>query len=152
MKNKTKIVNIPFMSYYAKASGFAGEPTLFENKIVSGSKTHTIRASYDYWSQRINAAHAAPGSIYKLSLWSDQPYVSKQYQAQTGDAQQLWYLPITFSKLKEDTLLINDKPYPLELVAINDGLTPEVFKDWFKSFVDEDKPSIIIGWTPCIYN
>lgn len=151
MKNKTKIINIPFMRYYAVASGFAGDPTHFEDKIISGEKIHTIRQSYDYWSQRIDTAQKVPGSIYKLSLWSDKPYVSPQYQAQTGDAKYIWYLSVEFSKLNDDILLIDGSPWPLEVVAQRDGLTAEIFRDWFKSFVDVKKPSIIIGWGECIY-
>lgn len=151
MKSKPKIVNIPFMKYYAMASGFAGEPTHFEDKIVSGAKIHTIRKSYDYWAQRIENAQKYPESIYKLSLWSEKPYVSKQYQAQTGPAQHLWYAPINFKKLDNEILLIWDQEYPLDLVANLDGLSPEIFRDWFKSFVDDDKPSIIIGWTQIPY-
>ena len=146
-KSKIKIVNIPFMKYYAMASGFAGDPTYFEDKIVSGEKIHTIRKSYEYWASRIDNAQKNQESIYKLSLWSDKPYISKQYQAQTGLASQLWYAPINFKKLNDEILLINDQEYPLELVAKNDGLSLEIFRDWFKSFVEVDKPSIIIGWT-----
>ncbi|KAB8153402.1 hypothetical protein EZY14_009220 [Kordia sp. TARA_039_SRF] len=148
---KAKTVNIPFMKYYAACSSFAGEPTLFEDKIITGKKIHTIRKSYDYWAQRIDSAHKSPDSIYKLSLWSDKPYVSKQYQAQIGDAQNLWYMPINFKKLNDEVLMIDDQEFPLELIAKNDGLSADIFRDWFKSFVDEDIPSIIIGWTPNPY-
>jgi hypothetical protein len=150
--NKPKIVNMPFMRYYAVASGFAGDPTHFEDKIVSGEKIHTIRKSYDYWASRIDNAQKSPDSIYKLSLWSDKPYISKQYQAQTGIAQDLWYAPINFKKLNDEVLLIDNKEFPLEIIAHNDGLSLEIFRDWFKSFVDDDKPSIIIGWTNNPYN
>jgi hypothetical protein len=151
---KAKIVNIPFMRYYAVSSGFAGEPTLFEDKIISGEKIHTIRKSYQYWSSRIENAYKSPDSIYKLSLWSDKPYISKQYQAQTGMAQNLWYKPIKFKKLNDEILLIDGNEFPLKLVAYNDGLSDEIFRDWFKSFVDDDEPSIIIGWSqnPYTYN
>ncbi len=144
---KPKKVNIPFMRYYAVASGFSGQPTNFEDKIVTGEKIHTIRQSYEYWATRIDNAQKAPGSIYKLSLWSDKPYVSKQHQAKVGNANDLWYATIEFKKLNDNILLINNEEYPLDLVAERDGLTKEIFRDWFKSFVEEDKPSIIIGWT-----
>lgn len=145
--SKPKIVNIPFMQYYAAASGYAGLPTLFEDKIVTGLKIHTIRKSYQYWATRIDNAQKCPESIYKLSLWSDRPYVSKQYQAQTGLAQDLWYLPINFKKLNDEILVIDEQEFPLDIVAKNDGLSADIFRDWFKSFVADDTPSIMIGWT-----
>ncbi|MEM8506213.1 MAG: hypothetical protein AAF717_00225 [Bacteroidota bacterium] len=144
---KGKIVNIPFMRYYAVASGFAGAPTHFEDKIVNGQKIHTIRKSYEYWASRIDNAQKSAESIYKLSLWGDKPYVSKQYQAKTGHAHNLWYATINFKKMNDQILVIDGSEYPLDLVARNDGLPDEVFRDWFKSFVDDEKPSIIIGWT-----
>lgn len=148
---KAKIVNIPFMRYYAVATTFGGQPTEFEDKIVSGQKIHTIRKSYGYWASRIDNAQKSPDSIYKLSLWTDKPYVSKQYQAQTGNAYDLWYAPITFKKLDDSIVLIDGVEYPLQRIAHSDGLTEEIFKDWFKSFVDDTEPSIIIGWTPRPY-
>ncbi|PIB28895.1 hypothetical protein BFP77_08235 [Maribacter sp. 4U21] len=144
---KGKIINIPFMRYYAVATTFGGQPTHFEDKIVNGQKIHTIRKSYDYWASRIDNAQKSPDSIYKLSLWSDKPYVSKQYQAQTGEAHNIWYAPINFKKLNDEILLIDDVEYPLDIVSKNDGLPAEIFRDWFKSFVDDNEPSIIIGWT-----
>lgn len=153
MSKKPKIVNIPFMKYFAVASGeYAGHPTFFEDKIISGEKIHTIRKSFGYWSQRIDNAQKVPGSIYKLSLWSDRPYISKQYQADTGDAKELWYLPIQFKKLTKEILIIGDQEFPLEMVAYKDGLPALAFRDWFKSFVDDKEPSIIIGWSQRPYH
>ena len=149
--SKAKIVNIPFMKYYAAASGYSGQLTHFEDKIVSGEKITTIRKSYDYWSSRIDSAQQSPDSIYKLSLWSDKPYISKQFQAQIGNANEVWYLPINFKKFNDDILIIDGNEFPLELVAKWDGLTEEIFRDWFKSFVEDDKPSIVIGWDVNIY-
>ena len=149
---KINIVNIPFMRYYAVASGFSGEPTHFEDKIINGEKIHTIRKSYDYWASRIDNAQKNLESIYKLSLWSDKPYISKQYQAKTGLASQLWYAPINFKKLNHEILLINNQEHPLDIISKNDGLPEEAFRDWFKYFVEDDKPSIIIGWTKYPYN
>jgi hypothetical protein len=146
MKNKTKTVLITFLSYYSKASGFAGDPTLFEDKIITGKKQHTIRANYAYWAARIDAAHQVAGSTYSLRTWSDQPYTSKMRHIINGDASNLWYMSIQFNKLDDDILLINGKEYSLELVATLDGLTAAIFRDWFKSFVDDDTSSIIIGW------
>lgn len=152
MRNKTKTVLITFLSYYSKASGFAGDPTLFEDKIATGEKIHTIRANYAYWAARIDAAQKVAGSTYSLRTWSDKPYTSKMRPIINGDARDLWYLPIQFKKLDSNILIIGDQEFDLDLVAQNDGLTAEIFHDWFKSFVDDEKPCIVIGWGECIYS
>lgn len=111
-----------------------GQPTDFGDKLIAGTKIHTIRRNYDLWA--VNAEKMQRGNgAYRLSLrqWSDKPYRSKQTEICFTD------VPIGVEKIRieykhdtdEITSQIKGEAMDPERLAKNDGLSLEDFKDWF---------------------
>ncbi|MCM1075971.1 MAG: hypothetical protein NC548_45595 [Lachnospiraceae bacterium] len=111
-----------------------GEPTGFGDKLIAGTKIHTIRRNYDLWA--INAEKMQKGNgKYRLSIrqWSDKPYRSKQEEICFTD------VPIRVEKIHieyncktdEITAQVSGQDIDPVLLAKNDGLSLDDFKDWF---------------------
>lgn len=54
-----------------------GTPTNFEQKILSGEKTHTIRGNFAYWNGIVQQVKQGKALI-SVRQWSGRPYNSKQ--------------------------------------------------------------------------
>lgn len=141
----------------------AGQPTFFRDKILASlshnheywNKLHTIRANYLLWEKRIKEVKEGK-AILSLRQWADKPYRSKTQEivrlsASDGvgiqilefekdcDGMASWYF---FS--------IDGKYPPIMDVALNDGLTLEEWKAWFKDY-DLSHPFAVIHFTPFRY-
>ena len=144
---KSHTIVVTFAAILGPRSTFDGTRTGFEDSIPAGDKITTIRENYEYWANRIDRAQKHPDSICSHRMWSGKARRSLQYEINQVPAQDLWYASINFKKMSDEILLINDQEFPLDLVARNDGLGSPIFRDWFRSFENTDKPCIIIGWT-----
>lgn len=135
---------ITFSRFFPKYHSRAGKPTFFveafynslaaEGKFISyamgvniddiarWSKKHTIRKG-DRWKA---------GDKFSPRVWSDVPYNSKQIiLCDDVEIKQVWSLEV-----KDDAYFyLNDVRIGLNqinIIAENDGLTREMFLDWFK--------------------
>jgi len=112
-----------------------GEPTNFRDKILNGTKIHTIRGNYDYWNRIVNRVNSGT-AILEVRQWSGKPYNSKQEHV------------VTFTKLgiqrvsvytNAEKVLVGDQfisPEQILQMSENDGLTFNNFSDWFRNGID----------------
>lgn len=106
----------------------AGDPTGFEQKILSGEKIHTIRANYDYWKPIIDKVNAGEG-VLSVRKWSGEPYRSKQVEITQFEEAGIQRIE-TFT---DGRVIIDGKgSFKFDPIAKNDGLIPNDFLDWFE--------------------
>lgn len=127
----------------------SGKPTYFVLKFISYNKIHTIRANYTLWEKRIKEIEAGK-AILSIRVWKYKPYRSGQVVIEN-----LSYLDnIGIQKIEFTNdlteCIIDGKHYSYTEVAKNDGLFPEDFLSWFKSY-DTSKPLAIIHFTKFRY-
>lgn len=145
MKKKVFVLTVSkeFQSTHPKK----GQPTEFVDKIICGSKIHTIRANYDLWKKRIDLVNEGK-AILSLRYWSGKPYNSKQYEfmilTKVGIQKLQW-------KLFKGWYIDDKSTFPgLEFeIAKNDGLSYQDFYDWF--FPWPTDPCAIIHFTELRY-
>lgn len=166
MKNYVLTVSITFPKTHKRA----GDPTYFKEKLINGlaqlqgedCKIHTIRANYELWAKRIKEIQEGK-AILSIRYWSGKPYNSKQVEIcqldkNSGIGTQLLYVDsVTLCEGKETPLYATVyQPFeykfspPLIYLALNDGLSLDDFKEWFKKY-DLSKPMAIIHFTPFRY-
>ncbi|WP_373248800.1 hypothetical protein [Bacteroides thetaiotaomicron] len=135
-----------------------GEETLFREKVISGSKRHTCRSNYEYWKAKIDRLKEV-GGVLSLRQWSANPYRSpqeivKDIPAELVGVQKLILhrkpekiehyeegnrIPAATITYYEYTAEVDGYSTLVELLAVNDGLTPEEFKAWFAPVFDKEK-------------
>lgn len=138
-----KVYVLTVSQVFPKTHRRAGEPTDFIKKIVNGEKAHTIRSNYELWRRRaieINAGRA----ILSVRVWEGKPYNSKQHEV-------FVYEEIGVEKIQFDAVMgifINDIDSRLTVrdLALNDGLSFEDFKEWFKGY-DLKEPMAVIHFS-----
>jgi hypothetical protein len=126
---KTYVLTVS--KFFPKSHSRSGHLTNFPKKILDGSKRHTIRTNYPFWAKRFEQIAAGTARL-SVRIWTGLPYRSSQYEIASfthADGIHLQKLSIS-----ESQVFLNDRPVPLDLalVARNDGLTWEDFKEWFK--------------------
>lgn len=117
-------------------------------------KLHTIRANYELWAKRIEQVQKGE-AILSIRYWSGKPYNSKQVEIcqldkDSGIGVQKIYFQRAFFK---SNWIVGQSEFPdqlLSVVAKNDGLSLEDFKEWFKGY-DLSKPMAIIHFTKFRY-
>ena len=136
----------------------AGEPTGFAEKVKKGTKRHTCRCNYDYWKERI-AKVKERGGVLSIRQWQGKPYekgvptvtildvpasiVEVQELIMTRSKEEVKIYTEQSPKPYAETAVydyeasIDGTPYPVELIAQNDGLTLEDFKAWFNPVFDD---------------
>jgi len=129
---KKKRILITLSRVFPQTHSRRGEPTGFGEKLLAGTKIHTIRKNYDLWA--VNAEKMNRGG-YSLSVrqWIDKPYRSKQREIYASDT------PIGVEKIrieyrhKKDEIIahVNGEFVCAARIAANDGLSLDDFKDWF---------------------
>lgn len=145
-----------------------GEQTFFTEKIneslipvselpILGKKLHTIRANYELWEKRIIAVQEGK-AVLSIRYWSGSPYNfkkdgSKQIELtrldkDSGVGIQKIEKGIFFDFAIELKNLIIELPD--KQIAINDGLSLDDFKAWFRGY-DLSKPMAIIHFTKFRY-
>ena len=115
--------------YFGKESKQAGEPTNFVEKILDGSKKHTIRLNYQHWEKRFEEIKAGKAYL-SLRYWLDAPYKSPQQEflrLEAKDGIGVQKLSFPMGTFIDDV----DSSVRLVNIAENDGLDFETFKDWF---------------------
>lgn len=140
---------ITFSKEFPSTHKRCGESTGFVEKILSGSKIHTIRNNYSLWEDRFKNIRKGEACL-SLRYWSGKPYRSKQVEfLRLTKEDGIGMQPIVISDCK-DFLFVkpldpNEKitkghfsnidksdPHLLSEIAKNDGLSVDDFKEWFK--------------------
>jgi len=138
---------ITFSKEFPSTHKRCGESTGFVEKILSGSKIHTIRNNYSLWEDRFK--NIRKGEAYlSLRYWSGKPYRSKQVEflrltkedgigiqpiiiADYGDSFRVQPYN-TGEKITNKDLWYIGETGRLSEIAKNDGLSVDDFKEWFK--------------------
>ena len=114
-------------------------------------KIHTIRANYELWKKRIEQVQEGK-AILSIRYWSGKPYNSKQVEICQLDKDSgigVQSLQMTFLGWFIDSI---DSDSNTKTFAINDGLSPDDFVDWFKGKITADmEPIAIIHFTKFRY-
>ncbi len=144
---KTYVLTVA--KFFPKSHSRAGRLTNFPEKILDGSKRHTIRTNYKFWRKRFKQIAAGTARL-SVRIWTGLPYRSSQYEIASfthADGIQLQKLSIS-----ETQTFIDGQPAPLDLaiVARNDGLSWEDFKEWFKD-LEYGQDLAIIHFTSTAY-
>jgi hypothetical protein len=135
----------------------AGKPTNFKEKFLRGEKIHTIRANYPLWEKRIKEVQDGR-AVLSVRQWTGKPYRSKQVEITTLTAEDEIgvqtarivagiYLKIIFGENFEHYFVSEEER---TLLAKNDGLSLEDWKEWFRSY-DITNPLAIIHFTKFRY-
>ena len=144
---KTYVITLSrnFLAYHKRA----GEETHFKEKFQSGEKLHTIRANYPLWERRIKEVQDGR-AILSIRQWTGKPYRSKQVEIATLTAES--GVGIQLMKLTNDfaECIVDDHHHSYVAVAMNDGLHPTDWIDWFSSY-HFSKPMAIIHFTKFRY-
>lgn len=146
---------------FPKTHKRAGEETFFKERILSAlskdplmwNKIHTIRANYELWAKRVKEIQEGK-AILSIRYWSGKPYNSKQVEICQLDKNSGIGVQILFfdeCKINKPLIADSSKTFILpSLIAKNDGLSLEDFKDWFRKY-DLNKPMAIIHFTKFRY-
>lgn len=130
-----------------------GEPTGFREAFRK-TKLHTIRANYRLWKKRIADVQRGE-AVLSVRQWSGRPYRSKQVTIATLTAedgvglQQLTDID-TNAYCFYPCVRIDKRDIDKVLVAKNDGLSLDDWREWFKNY-DLSKPLAIIHFTKFRY-
>ena len=117
-------------------------------------KIHTIRANYRLWAKRIADVQRGE-AVLSVRQWSGRPYMSKQTTIATLTAedgvglQQLTDID-TNAYCFYPCVRIDKRDIDKVLVAKNDGLSLDDWREWFKKY-DHTKPLAIIHFTKFRY-
>ena len=138
----------------------AGEPTMFAessfrwpsvlDKPGTFNKIHTIRANYEFWRKRFEKI-AAGEAYLSIREWVGKPYGEGSTQREIIRLTRENGIGIQKLEFKEigkgfNAAVIDGKPWPREVLANNDGLSLQDWREWFKGY-DLTKPMAIIHFT-----
>lgn len=118
-------------------------------------KLHTIRANYELWAKRIKDVQEGK-AILSIRYWSGKPYNSKQVEICQLDKdsgigiQKLITLYDSFVLIGKKENEYDSFSIKKDLLAKNDGLSLEDFKEWFRKY-DLSNPMAIIHFTSFRY-
>lgn len=121
-----------------------GHPTNFYEKILSGSKIHTIRKNYNLWEKRIEEVELG-NAVLELRQWEGLPYRSKQITLLTLSNKH--GVGIQKYRFIPEKSALDTTP---EEIAKNDGLIFKHFQEWFAE-ADPNDDLAIIHFTPFRY-
>lgn len=121
------------------------------------SKIHTIRGNYDLWTGRIKEVQNGE-AVLSIRVWSGKPYNSGQITIATLTAehgvgiQEIRFAPTSHYADRRDLNPLGTwsagHKYTSDfgLLAQNDGLAEQDFRDWFRGY-DLSSPMAIIQFT-----
>ena len=129
----------------------AGQPTNFESAFLKFDKKHTIRANYEFWAKRFEKI-AKGEAVLSIRQWVGKPYGKGSTQREIAlltredgiGLQKIQFVNIDIMPL------VDGKAQPKHLVANNDGLTYDDWREWFKGY-NLSKPMAIIHFTKFRY-
>lgn len=149
----------------------AGEQTEFESAFNAGQDTpkrdtfskyikrHTIRANYEFWRKRFEKIGKGEACL-SIRQWTGKPYRSKQVELARltrEDGIGIQELHIVKEKLNSRPIWLGYVDGNLQegnlffpLLAGNDGLLLDDWKEWFKGY-NFSKPLAIIHFTKFRY-
>lgn len=123
-KTKKKTIVLLMSTHFMKDHPRAGDPTGFEDKILSGEKIHTIRGNYPYWKKRVDQINRGD-AVLSVRKWSGKPYRSKQVEI-------CQFEEVGIQKIRIEELPYVDGGYqPTVIIAHRDGLEVRDFTAWF---------------------
>jgi len=131
-----------------------GEPTHFVEKILKGSKIHTIRSNFSLWRQRFNEIEKGNACL-SLRYWSDKPFRSKQIEftrLTKDDGVGMQRLMFENGEVSHPFIQNGFLKTPLTVgdLALNDCLSLDDFREWFLDY-DLDGSLGIIHFTKFRY-
>lgn len=150
--SKIKTYVITLSKNFMKEHPKAGQPTNFKEKFLSGEKIHTIRGNYPLWEKRIKEVQEGK-AILSIREWIGIPYKEKQVLIKDltcNDGVGIQKLAFDNGRFESQSVdgdycyTVLDKP------AMNDGLSFEDFRDWFKK-CNLSEPMAIIHFTKFRY-
>lgn len=113
-----------FLKYHTRSD----EPTNFEESIRKGLKIHMIRSNFQEWNKKIKRVESKE-AVLTVKQWSGVEYRSPQVKL----FQFKENVGIQRLELIDGEFIVDGKTkVDIEVLAKNDGLTVEDFKDWFK--------------------
>lgn len=141
-----KIYIIMLARVFPKGHIRQGEPTEFREKLLSGSKIHTIRTNYPLWKKRIEEVQNGEACI-SIRQWQDKPYRSKQIEVarftkEDGVGVECVLLP----PVGQLALTLENFPE----LNTHDGLSRIDWMSWFEN-APRNQPLPIIHFTPFRY-
>lgn len=147
-KLKTYVLTVSqvFPSYHPAK----GKPTNFPRSILGLTKFHTIRQNYELWKKRIDEVNAGK-AVLSVRYWDGKPYKDKQKEFLIFDEySDIGVQRLDYMDFNSNTCIIDDSPdtyipESLNVLADNDGLTLQQFKDWFRK--PNSEPMAIIHFT-----
>lgn len=125
-----------------------GHPTGFIESILAGIKIHTIRSNYEYWKKIADKIKQGKG-VLSVRYWSGKAYSSKQVEF--AEFSNIEVEKLEFTQLGWFINDIDSDNVTVPILAKNDGLSVEDFKEWFKNS-DFSKPMAIIHFTDFRYS
>jgi hypothetical protein len=151
-KIKTYVLTVS--EFFPKTHNKSGFPTGFIDKIGSKIKKHTIRGNYPLWKKRIEEIQKG-NAVLSIRYWIGKPYNSKQKEVYVLDknsgigVQDLYFDRNNLSEsfISNETAVDGIQNYVSnEIIAENDGLSLDDFKEWFKGY-DLNEPMAIVHFT-----
>lgn len=166
MNQKIKTYVLMVSTKFPACHCLKGEPTLFIEKIKDGTKIHTIRSNYELWKKRFEKINKGE-AVLSVRSWEGKPYQSKQIEhfvftkEDEIGIQEIfikdWFRELYYSFQIDDKFFPEKglsytrwREYYAKLIANNDGLTFDQFKNWFRKY-DLNKPMAIIHFTKFRY-
>ncbi|MBO4551482.1 MAG: hypothetical protein J5733_12190 [Bacteroidaceae bacterium] len=162
MKTKTYIImlSVVFPANHSKA----GMPTGFKDRVLRAvcktgerflsdarPKMHTIRANYQLWKKRIDEVERG-NAVLSIRQWTGKPYRSYTIEiARLTKDDGVGIQKLQFDKDRDGIASLKfynvDGYFPdAQLLANNDGLSVEDWREWFRGY-DLSKPMAIIHFT-----
>lgn len=133
----------------------AGEPTGFKDSLRK-TKLHTIRANYDFWARRFEKIERGE-AVLSIREWVGKPYGKGSTQREIcrltrEDGIGLQRLDFANGTLSTAWIDWGKRRLscPMELLARNDGLSLNDWREWFMGY-DLSKPMAIIHFTKYRY-
>lgn len=146
MKTYVLIVSKNFPSYHKRK----GDNTNFIDQLMLNYKKHTIRGNFQLWKKRIQEVQKGE-AILSIRYWTGKPYRSRQSVICELDNK----FGVGIQRLDKmcfvnNTAFIDESsegyiPAMLNELALNDGLSLEDFKEWFRK--PNEEPMAIIHFT-----
>ncbi|WP_418989279.1 hypothetical protein [Alistipes sp.] len=127
-----KKVNLVISRKFPVKHPRAGQTTGLLDKLLKGTKIHTIRDNIGYWEEKIAKVNA--GEMYiSAKIWLDRPYKSPQQEMRRFTKAGLQTIEMDYQNGRLSVRIDGRKYTELETLAGNDGLSLEDFIGWFFS-------------------
>lgn len=159
---KTYVITLS--SFFPQGHFVEGEMTGFREKVLKAinepftcpivQKLHTIRANYDFWKRRFDKIEAGEACL-SIRQWVGKPYGKGSSQLEIArltrnDGIGIQKLTFDFEEINLPKVHGASLNPTVRILANNDGLSLDDWKDWFRDY-DLSKPMAIIHFTKYRY-